>query len=173
MKAAEALSVLAEVSVAFAGFSGIVTVFRRPDPDDWTPLDRFRFRFMVEFSLATLFLSLAPFFAVELGVSEDAVWSACSVALAAGSGIYLFRAVRRVGRLLALGEPVSPSAALIAFAVGVLVSVSAVANAAGLFARPAGVYLLGVGGCLFVSALLFGRLLLAHSPPPPFEDDGD
>ncbi|MDX1649741.1 MAG: hypothetical protein R3263_07785 [Myxococcota bacterium] len=172
MKAAEALSVLAEVSVAFAGFSGIVTVFRRRNPGDWSALDRFRFRFMIEFSLATLFLSLAPFFAAELGLTEPRLWTACSLLLAVGAGIYLVRTTRRVRRLMAAGEAVSPPVAMLSLAVGVLVSVSALGNAAGLFARPAGVYLAGVGGCLFVSAVLFARLLLSGSPSLP-DDEGD
>jgi hypothetical protein len=171
VKAAEALSVLAEVSVAFAGFSGIVTVFRRRNPGDWSPLDRFRFRFMVEFSLATLFLALAPFFASELGLSERGVWSLCSALLAVGGGVYLGRASLRVVRLLAGGEPVSPGVAVLAFGIGVLVTLSALANTAGFFDHPAGVYLLGVGGCLFVSSVLFARLLLAGSPKLPDDED--
>lgn len=171
MKAAEALSVLAEVSVAFAGFSGIVTAFRRRNPGAWSALDRFRFRFMVEFSLATLFLSMAPFFAAELGVPEPGLWTGCSLLLAVGAGVYLTRATRRVRGLMADGEAVSPPVAMLSFAIGVLVSLSALANAAGLFPRPAGVYLGGVGGCLFVSAVLFARLLLAGSPSLP--GDGD
>lgn len=171
MKAAEALSVLAEVSVAFAGFSGIVTVFRRRSPGDWSALDRFRFRFMVEFSLATLFLSLAPFFVSELGLPEDGVWTLCSVLLAGGGAAYLTRASLRLRRLLAEGEPVSRGVAVLTFAVGAAVTLSALANAAGLFPQPAGVYLAGVGGCLFVSSVLFARLLLAGSPSLPDDEE--
>lgn len=172
MEAAEALSVLAEVSVAFAGFSGIVTVFRRRNPGDWSRLDRYRFRFMVEFSLATLTLSLAPFFVSELGLSGRALWRACSVLLAVGATVYLVRAVRGFGGLVAEGAPVSAVAATVSFAVGAAVALSAAANAGGLLPRPAGVYLAGVGGCLFVSSLLFARLLLAGSPSLPDDDPG-
>ena len=54
--------------------------------------------------------------------------------------------------------------AALSVAVGIAITVSAFANAAGLFSRPSGVYLAGVGGCLFVCSAMFARLLLASSP---------
>jgi len=164
VQAEQALAVLAEVSVAFAGFSGIVSVFRHRRPDHWSDLDRFRFRFMVEFSLATLALALLPFFLAELGLSERGVWSLSSVVLCAGALFYLVRSALRVRRLVLAGEPVSQRLAWLSIAVGVAVAGSALLNAVGLFARPSGVYLAGVGGCLFVSSAMFARLLLAGSP---------
>lgn len=161
MQAAETLSILAQVSVAFAGFSGIVTAFRRRRPGEWSQLDRFRFRFMVEFSLATLALSLLPFFVSELGGSESQVWGLSSLLLGGGALAYLARSALRLRVLVAAGEPVSRSLAAVSVLVGVGVAGSAFANAAGLFSRPSGVYLAGVGGCLFVSSAMFARLLLA------------
>lgn len=150
--------------MAFAGFSGIVTVFRRRNPGEWSDLDRFRFRFMVEFSLATLSLSLTPFFVSELGFSEAWVWSLSSLLLGGGALFYLVRSTLRVRRLVAAGEPVSRGLAVVSVAVGIAVAGSALLNAAGVFSRPSGVYLAGVGGCLFVSSAMFARLLLGSSP---------
>jgi hypothetical protein len=163
VQAAESLAVLAEVSVAFAGFSGIVTAFRRRSPGEWSELDRFRFRFMVEFSLATLALSLIPFFLSELGFSESRVWEVSSLILGVGAFSYLTRSTLRLRRLLAAGEPVSRALAVVSVLVGVAVAGSALANAAGFFSHASGVYLAGVGGCLFVSSAMFARLLLASS----------
>jgi hypothetical protein len=171
VKAAEALAALAEVSVAFAGFSGIVTAFRRHDPGEWSQLDRFRFRFMVEFSLATLALSLVPFFLSEFGLPESRVWSYSSLFLGGGALLYLLRSVVRLLPLLATGEPVSRGLALVSVAVGIGITVSAFMNAAGLFSQPSGVYLAGVGGCLFVSSAMFSRLLLASSPSVGTDDE--
>lgn len=164
MQSAQALSTLAEVSVAFAGFSGIVTVFRRRNPGEWSRLDRFRFRFMVEFSLATLALSLLPFFLSELGLPESRVWGCASVVLGGGALSYLVRSLIRLRVLIAAGEPVSRWLAAVSVAVGAGITVSAFVNAAGGFARASGVYLAGVGGCLFVSSAMFAQLLLANSP---------
>ncbi|RIL06417.1 MAG: hypothetical protein DCC71_06820 [Proteobacteria bacterium] len=163
MKAAEALSALAEVSVAFAGFSGIVTAFRQHNLGEWSRLDRFRFRFMIEFSLATLALSLLPFFLSELGLSEPRVWSMSSVVLGAGALFYLVRSALRLRPLVVAGEPVSRGLAAVSVAVGIGVTASALANAAGFFSAAAGVYLAGVGGCLFVSSAMFARLLLGSA----------
>jgi len=173
VKAAEALAVLAEVSVAFAGFSGIVTAFRRHNPGDWSQLDRFRFRFMVEFSLATLALSLFPFFLSELGLPESRVWSVSSLLLGGGAFLYLIRSLVRLHPLLVAGEPVSRRLALVSIAVGIGITVSAFLNAAVFFSQPSGVYLAGVGGCLFVSSAMFARLLLASSPDPGAGDEAE
>ena len=171
MKAAEALSALAEVSVAFAGFSGIVAAFRRHNPGEWSPLDRFRFRFMVEFSLATLALSLVPFFLSELGLPESRVWSLSSLILGGGALLYLIRSVVRLHPLLLAREPVSRGLASVSVAVGIGITVSAFMNAAGFFSQPSGVYLAGVGGCLFVSSAMFAQLLLANSPSSGTDDE--
>ena len=169
MQAADALEALAEVSVAFAGFSGIVTAFRRHNPGDWSHLDRFRLRFMVEFSLATLALSLFPFFLSELGLPESEVWTLASLLLGAGALLYLIRSVLRLRPAIAAGEPVSFGLAIVSVAVGIAIAISAFANAVGFFSHPSGVYLAGVGGCLFVSSAMFARLLLASSA----STDGD
>jgi hypothetical protein len=150
--------------VAFAGFSGIVTAFRRRNPGEWSRLDRFRFRFMVEFSLATLALSLLPFLLSELGLSESRVWSLSSLVLGTGALAYLVRSILRLYPLVVEGEPVSRPLAYSSVLVGVGVAGSAFGNAAHLFSRPSGVYLAGVGGCLFVSSAMFSRLLLNSSP---------
>lgn len=163
MEAGEALTTLAEVSVAFAGFSGIVTAFRRRSPGEWSDLDRFRFRFMVEFSLATLALSMLPLFLAELGLSEPRAWTVASLVLGVGALAYLARSALQLRRLVAAGEPVSWTLTAVSVTIGVAVAASGLANAAGLFSHPSGVYLAGVGGCLFVSSAMFARLLLANS----------
>lgn len=164
MQASETLTALAEVSVAFAGFSGIVTAFRRRSPGEWSDLDRFRFRFMVEFSLATLLLSLLPLILAEMGLAEPRAWSVASFLLGAGALAYLTRSILWLRRLAAANAPVSRALAVVGIGVGIAVSAAGLANAAGLFAHPSGVYLAGVGGCLFVSSAMFARLLLATSP---------
>jgi hypothetical protein len=55
------LLTLAEVSVALAGFSGVVAVFGRRDPGTWSFADRFRFFALVHTSLSSLLLCILPF----------------------------------------------------------------------------------------------------------------
>ena len=84
--------------------------------------------------------------------------------LGSGALFYLIRSALRLRGLVAAGQPVSRGLALVSVSVGIGVAGSAFVNAAGFCSRPAGVYLAGVGGCLFVSSAMFARLLLASSP---------
>jgi hypothetical protein len=79
MDHSEVLLTLCEVSVAFAGFSGVVAVFGRLDIRDWSVGDRYRFYALVETSLAGAFLSLLPFglFAVQL--PPEFIWRSASI----------------------------------------------------------------------------------------------
>ena len=84
--------------------------------------------------------------------------------LGGGAFSYLVRSVVRLHPLLLAREPVSRRLASLSVAVGAGITISAFLNAAGFFSQPSGVYLAGVGGCLFVSSAMFARLLLASSP---------
>jgi len=118
---------------------------------------------MVEFSLATLARSMLPLFLAELGLSEPRAWTVASLVLGGGALSYLARSALQLRRLVAAGEPVSWTLAAVSVTIGIAVAASAFANAASLFSHPSGVYLAGVGGCLFVSSAMFARLLLANS----------
>ena len=79
MEHSEVLLTLTEVSVAFAGFSGIVAVFGRIDIGDWSIGDRYRFFALVETSLAAAFLSLVPFGLAAVRLSPGFVWRSASM----------------------------------------------------------------------------------------------
>jgi hypothetical protein len=160
----QALSVLAQVSVAFAGFSAIVTAFGKRTPDQWRPLDRLRFRFMVEFSLFTLCLSLAPLFVLAFDVAEGTVWRSCSALLALGALLYMLLSGARVRRLAVSGVRMSRGFVALNFAVGSAIALSSALNAIGRFSQSAAVYLACVGGCFFICSEMFARLLLSGSP---------
>jgi len=91
------LLTLAEVSVALAGFSGVVSVFGRRRTEEWDPGDRLHLSFMLETSLAALFLSILPFamFAAEL--SPRSTWAIMSgifavfLVLVVVAGLYRYR----------------------------------------------------------------------------------
>ena len=72
------LLALAEVSVALAGFSGVVAVFGRRDPGTWSFADRFRFFSLVHTSLSTLILCVLPFGLFAVHLAEGSVWGAMS-----------------------------------------------------------------------------------------------
>jgi hypothetical protein len=79
MEHSDVFLTLAEVSVAFAGFSGIVAVFSRRDPATWSVGDRYRFFSLVETSLVSAFLSVIPFGCAAMGLSPEMVWTVSSI----------------------------------------------------------------------------------------------
>ena len=85
MAAIDGLLTLAEIAVAFAGFSSIVVVFGRRDADGLQGFDRIRFRIMLQYSLLAAFFAVLPLPLHHLGVSAKVIWSLCST----GLGIYL------------------------------------------------------------------------------------
>lgn len=79
MEYSEVLLTLTEVSVAFAGFSGVVAVFGRLDVTEWSVGDRYRFYSLVETSLAAAFLSLLPIGLDAVRLSPGFVWKSASI----------------------------------------------------------------------------------------------
>ena len=61
LQGSDVLTILAEIFVAFAGFTGIVAALGHRSEGKWRPVDVIRFRALLEASLAGLVLSVAPF----------------------------------------------------------------------------------------------------------------
>ena len=78
MEQSDILFALAEVSVAFAGFSGVVAAFGRRDPATWSFAERVGFLTLVKVSLASLFFCVVPFGLATLHLSETYVWRIAS-----------------------------------------------------------------------------------------------
>ncbi len=78
MEHSDVFLTITEVSVAFAGFSGVVAVFGRRDPRWWKKEDRYRFHSLVETSLVSVFLSLLPFAFQALELSTEVTWRVAS-----------------------------------------------------------------------------------------------
>jgi hypothetical protein len=78
MQGADLLQTVAEVSVAFAGFTGVVLAFGRRADRPWSPMDVYRFRVLLGASLQALLLSLIPFLLHYAGASERTTWAASS-----------------------------------------------------------------------------------------------
>ena len=72
------LLLLAEVSVALAGFSGIVVVFRLQGAQTWSPTELRFLWFLIGDSLLVLFFSLMPIPMDLANWSDDTVWTICS-----------------------------------------------------------------------------------------------
>ena len=96
MQQADVLELLAELSVAFAGFTGLVGALRlRRDQDQAL---RGELRILIEFSLYLMIASLVPLFLWQAGASEASAWRIASLGHVVFIVVYY---VRRARTLLA------------------------------------------------------------------------
>ncbi len=166
MQASELLLTIANVSVAFAGFTGIVAVFGRRADGEWRRGDILRFWQMIEISLLTLIFSLVPFVFHHMGLEETTVWAASSGMLALASAIQMARAA--IGTLWAFGS--DPSLSLVFSGgfvlIGVIVILVLIANAYGfIFRQEAAPYVVAIFWEMCLASILFWRLLKCSGIP--------
>jgi len=157
------LQTIAEISVAFAGFTGVVAAFGRGGAAPWTAGDRLRFRVMLGTSLAALSFAILPLIFYYLGVRGASVWSLSSFLLGIyllGSAVFDVRVFQR-GRVdRAASDPPSPVVATVVAVLSIGMTLVQFLNALGiLFQRTFGAYLLGLSVLLALSSLMFVRLL--------------
>lgn len=156
----EVLLTVAEVSVAFLGFTGVVGIFawRETNVVDVS----LRFWVMVAFALGTLLLAFLPFVLHYLGLQQPGLWAACSAAvvlLCVGHTVLALPTVLRERRAGRWRQPLIlelfPFIFLTCFVTQSL-------NALGiLFERTLGGYLLGLFLLLACSGFNFVSLLVA------------
>jgi len=98
----ESFQTVAEISIAFAGFSGLIVALRR----DAGPLDavqKYRLRVLLTLAFGAMFLSLMPEALANLGFGQETVWVYSCAAMAAYSALFLLwwvLASRRIVRLV-------------------------------------------------------------------------
>lgn len=155
------LETIAELSVAFAGFTGVVAAFGRRVGETGSALDAHAFKAMLASSLQALLFSVLPFLLSACGLEEPALWRAASGFMLAGLAIggfedfrYAARADRkdwtRIERALGI-------AILLA---GVAATIAQIANALGAVQRSFAPYLGGLLFFLTFSSVWFVRLLM-------------
>lgn len=78
MEPGEALGTAAQIAVAIAGFAGVVVVFGSRAAHEWSPVDKFRLRLLLTFSMLPLALSMAGLLLATTPLAPPAVWQWCS-----------------------------------------------------------------------------------------------
>ena len=165
----DVLLTLCEVSVAFAGFSGLITAFLSRRESAWREVEKLRFWQVLTYSLTALLFSLLPVFLDWAGLASTALWRVSSAALALGIlfvGTSFFRWANR----LPDAERALFSRPLVLFtAIGLVGSVAVTAlNAAHVgFSGGRAPYLAALLWMLYMAGLNFVRLLQSVSPAPP------
>ncbi len=162
MQGEDVLLTIAEIAIAFAGFSGIVVVFSRRE-GEWTETDRIAFAEMIASSLMILVLALLPFLLHHSGLRHPAVWGWCSALAAAAfviRGLYAVPRAMRTGSFSG-GNLFSVGTAFLIG--GFLVIVGLIGNAASIvFERIFAPYLAALLFYLLVGCFSFWNLLTAR-----------
>ena len=83
------LQTIAEVSIAFAGFSGLIVAFRK-NAGPLTDVQKYRLQVLLSLAFGAMFLSLLPELLTYFELPAATVWTASSLVLAVYSGIFLF-----------------------------------------------------------------------------------
>jgi hypothetical protein len=74
----EASSLAAQVAVTLAGFAGVVVVFRPASVHQWSSLDRFRLRLLLNNSILPLAYSVFAIFLLTIKPPPESIWRWCS-----------------------------------------------------------------------------------------------
>ena len=168
MPGSELLAIIAEVSIVFAGFTGVVATlgFRDSAQPNWSHL--LHVGGMVGFSLIAALFALIPLLLSELGLSDVTAWRASSIGLASAMVVWQTLGELRFRNVAQLGhrDPSLRRFLLVVSITTALVALALFSSAVGLLAQAGGVYMT----CLFVSlafaALWFVRVFLAATLPP-------
>ena len=159
MITSDLLLVGAEVSVAFAGFSGIIATFQFRDATMIKRGDIVALTMIVQFSLLCAFFSVFPVLLLIFGIEGTTVWSISSAlgAIAIASCMYgvdrgMRKAVRKKSIRILFGAMQGVAA---------LVFLSMVLNTINVgFHREPGPFIAGIVWGLGLVGYMFGRLLL-------------
>ena len=99
MEPGEALSTAAQLSLALAGFAGVVVVFRSGPLHEWTSIDKLRLRILLGNSVLPLVLCLLALLLLSVKPPPPWIWRGCSglaMALLLPFGVQMSKAMRAV-----------------------------------------------------------------------------
>jgi hypothetical protein len=161
LAASEVLTVAAEISIALAGFAGVVVAFRQRGLESLLPHEQFRLRYMLLVAAAALFFALLPFVPHYLGLGASATWTLSSAALAFG---ILSLTLATYFQIKPHRREVSRTWYYVYQAGAGLAAISLLLSCFGTFGEVLpGVYLGGLGFLLFNATSQFVRLVSSNS----------
>ena len=161
LRGSDVLTILADIFLAFAGFTGIVAVLGQRSEGKWRPIDLLRFQVLLEASLVGLVLSVAPFSFYYFGVAEAVTWGSGSALLAIYISSALLRATRKQQKLGATHDPdFVPGVRLFLFILAVPVVATLILNLIGIgFQQAFPGFLVGLIYVLIMCCAMFVLLL--------------
>ena len=159
METTDLLLVGAEVSVAFAGFAGVIATFQFRDGRGVKRGDVVGLTMIVQISLGCALLTVIPILLSIIGIDDGTLWATCS-AFGAIWGAYNMYFVDRGMRGAVTRTSLRKLFGIFQGVFGLLV-ISLILNAVNIFFhREPGPYLVGIILCLSLVGYMFTRLLL-------------
>jgi hypothetical protein len=156
----DALTPIAEIAIALAGFTSVVAVFRRSEIGSWNPEAKTRIRNLLLLSFTMILCALLPFALSGLSDSPFIVWGMPSLILGTAQLLVVSVAFVRIrsGTITLMWPLVTWISFPIAFVVGSLLILSAFSI---LLAPSAAILVLGLlwslvnGGTVLATTLSF------------------
>ena len=157
MEAASTLEVLAEIAIAIAGFSGVVTALSIRT-SQWSDLDKIRIRMLLQASFATVLFSLLPLVLFSTTLQNPTIWVIASSGWLIYMGVstipFVVRAIRKASQ-----GPDSFGRPMVALFLGIVGSVFVVQVLNVAILRTAWPHLTAMVGGLFGASIAFLRLI--------------
>ena len=147
------LATVAEVSIALAGFTGVVAALGNRRKHDWTAEERLQLRTLVETSFTALFASFAPSILFLAVASEPAVWRSANLILGTLHLMNLVAFLRRSKE----AKPTASQKGLLV--VGVAIILAHFLASAGALPWYVLIFVIGLLQQVFIAALNFVLLL--------------
>lgn len=162
LPASDVLIVVAEISVALVGFSGIIAVFRQRGVSSWPPHIAYRFSFMCWNAFSAMAFALLPFVPHYTARFSEFTWQISSTLFAIVAICFMWLTYSKSKKLPAESRAQLSSGWMLTYQSGLaLIALILAGNALSLLGTsgPAA-YLAALGWQLFLAASLFVRLLL-------------
>lgn len=159
MEGADLLLVGAEVSVAFAGFAGIIAAFKFKDEHQISRGNYEGLSIIVNFGLGGAFFCLLPLVLSLFGIADTKTWSISSLIFGFFLSYHFYNLLK--GARASNMKPKTKSFFSAVFALSAVCVISMFANSAGvIFAQEPGPYVATIMFGLGLVGLMFSRLLL-------------
>ena len=156
------LDVIAEISVALAGFSGLAAAFRKRQFSEWTRRERLALWQILNWSVFTLFFALVPSALLNLGIAQDTTWRLMSAIAFIAITVYAIALLVQSRRITRGGEPAKGWAYPLNSTVGVFAAIGFLSNTPRVVEAGIGLYQLALLGTLFIAAMSFVNFLTSE-----------
>ena len=154
------LLTVAEVSIGFAGFAGIVALFGRRAVGHWSTADRVRFDALIIFALLSLFAAFLPVAIHYVSPDHGSPWRLASTILGLVFVFLSWGGSTRIAKVRASGDAeATVRGGWVLLAGYWILALGLFLNALGVFQAEAGPYLVAVFLSLSMTGLMFARLL--------------